>query len=104
MLDIGISSERFWSMTYTEVVDEINAFGRRREADIYEQKQLRAMMDYQLAQLIGVMFNDTKKYPKSLRAAYPDLFPESSSGWQDHKEKFRMYADEFNRQREAIGL
>ena len=100
---IGITSERFWSMTYPEVVDEINAFGRRRSASIREQKQLRAMMDYQLAQLIGVMFNDPKKYPKSLRAAYPDLFPELSPGWQANKEKFRAYADEFNRQREAKG-
>lgn len=90
-------------MTYPEVVDEINAFGRRREADIRDQKQLRAMMDYQLAQLIGVMFNDPKKYPKSLRAAYPDLFPESSSGWQVHKAQFQRYADEFNRQRGAKG-
>lgn len=89
-------------MTYPEVVDEINAYYRHRESQIQEQKQLRAMMDYQLAQLIGAIYHDPKKFPKTLRAAYPDLFPESS-GWQEHKAQFQQYADEFNRQREAKG-
>ena len=90
-------------MTYPEVVDEINAYYRRRESRIQEQKQLRAMMDYQLAQLIGAIYHDPKKFPKTLRAAYPDLFPKPPSGWQEHKAQFRQYAEEFNRQREAKG-
>jgi hypothetical protein len=88
-------------MTYPEVVDEINAFYRRRKAETRDREQLRAKMDYQLAQLIGVMFHEPKKYPKSLSAAYPDLFGDSSGGWQESKAQWQKYAAEFNRQREV---
>lgn len=100
-MEIGIPSERFWSMTYPEVVDEINAYGRRREADLREREQIRAKMDYQLAQLIGVMFHEPKKYPNSLKAAYPDLFGGASGGWRESKAQWQKYAEEFNRQRGA---
>lgn len=100
-LDIGITTDRLWSMTYSEVVDEINAYGRRREADFHAKEQLRAKMDYQFAQLIGVMVHEPKKYPKTLQAAYPDLFAGGSGRWKSSKEQFKRYAEEFNRQREA---
>jgi hypothetical protein len=85
-------------MTYTEIVDEINAFGRRRQAEYKERAQFRALMDYQLAQLIGVAFNDPKKYPKSLKQAYPELF-DAPDDWRAQKASFKQFAEEFNRQR-----
>lgn len=90
-------------MTYPEIVDEINAFGRRREADFRDRERLRAKMDYQLAGLIGVAFNDPKKFPKTLKEAYPDLFGDTSCGWKQSKAQWQKFAEEFNRQREAKG-
>jgi hypothetical protein len=86
-------------MTYPEVVDEINAFYRRKKNEFREQEQLIAKMDYQLAQLIGAAF--TSSFPKTLKAAYPDLFKETSEGWRESKSQWQKYAEEFNRQREA---
>jgi hypothetical protein len=101
-LEIGVPSERFWSMTYSEVVGELNAFYRRRNADVREQKRLRAMMDYKLAQLIGAAFTKDR-FPKTLQDAYPDMFPASSSGWRENKAQWQKYAAEFNRQRKVRG-
>jgi hypothetical protein len=64
-------------MTYIEVIEEIEAYNKRHENEYKEQMRLRASMDYQLAQLIGIAFNDPKKYPKTLQKAYPELFKET---------------------------
>lgn len=88
-------------MTYPEVIDEINAYRQRCKAKLRDYECLRAEMDYQLAQLIGVMFHEPKKYPKSLQSAYPGLFKGTSGGWRESKAQWQKYAAEFNRQREA---
>ena len=85
-------------MTYPEVVDEINAYARRRKSEFREQEQVRAIMDYQLAELIAIAVSDPKKYPKSLKQAYPELF-DTPADWRTHKATFKQYAEEFNRQR-----
>jgi hypothetical protein len=88
-------------MTYVEVIEEINAFNKRHEENYQEQMRLRANMDYQLAQLIGIAFNDPKKYPTTLQKAYPDLFNKQSKKmtWQENKEQLKMYAAVHNQQR-----
>jgi hypothetical protein len=97
-LTIGITTERFDNMTFVEVRDEIDAYNRRRKIAVKEQQQIQAAGDYQLAQLIGIMFNDPKKYPKNIKKAYPDLF-DSVGGWRENKENWKKYAEEFNRLR-----
>jgi hypothetical protein len=90
-------------MTYSEVIEEIEAYNRQHKAKYTETMQMQAALDYQLAQLIGLAFNDPKKYPKTLQKAYPELFKNSagSMSWQASKDQFKKYAEEFNRQREG---
>ena len=98
-MTIGITSDQFWSMTFVEIRDEIDAYNRRRKMTVKEQQQLQAVTDYQLAQLVGVMFNDPKKYPKDLKKAYPGLFSGAPGSWRESKDQFQKFAEEFNRQR-----
>jgi len=95
-LTAGITVERFWRMTYAEVVEEIEAVNRRREIDYQDQRRLRAEMDYQLAQLIGTAFGSPKKYPKTLQKAYPGIFKPRPT-WQEHKAGFARFARAHNR-------
>lgn len=86
-------------MTFAEVRDEVDAFNRRRKMKIKDQQQIQALADYQLAQLIGVAFNDPRKFPKNIKKVYPHLF--GSEDWRENKEQFRRYAEEFNARRQA---
>ena len=85
-------------MTYMEVVEEIEAFNRRHENEYKEKSRFRASFDYQLAQLIGIAFNEPKKYPKTLQRAYPELYQKRQITWQEHKENFARFAEQHNRQ------
>ena len=88
-------------MTYIEVIEEIEAYTKRHGNEYKEQTRLRAAMDYQLAQLVGIAFNDPQKYPKTLQKAYPELFKENGKKamtWQEQKENFKRYAEQHNRQ------
>jgi hypothetical protein len=100
-LKIGISVDRFWNMTYLEAAEEINAYYKRRDNGEKRQEQIRALMDYQLAQLIGTIVHDPKHYPDSLDAAYPELFKEKRKpeNWKAQKADFALWAAEFNRRR-----
>lgn len=88
-------------MTYAEVIDEIDAYNRRRKSDYEDQRVLRAEMDYRLGGLIRIAFNDPKKYPATVKAAYPDIFKDDPAkfDWQDNKRSWAAYAAEFNRQK-----
>ncbi|HCC01677.1 MAG TPA: hypothetical protein DHW78_00620 [Ruminococcaceae bacterium] len=88
-------------MTCAEVSEEINAYNRRKKQDRQEQAQFRAQMDYRLASMISIGYNNPKKFPKNLNDAYPDLFP--NEGWKQSKSNFARYAEEFNYQREVKG-
>lgn len=101
---IGITTDRFWTMTYVEVSDEIEAFNHRLEAEIQLQMRSQAQLDYQLAQLIGAAISDPKKYPRTLQKAYPNLFKSSAQSWQASKEQFQKFADEHNRQRKEADM
>lgn len=86
-------------MTCVEVSEEIDAYNRRKKLDYQEQAQFRAQMDYRLASMISVGYNDPKKFPKTLNDVYPDLFPDA--GWKASKAGFARYAEQFNHQREV---
>lgn len=86
-------------MTCVEVAEEIDAYKRRKKLDYQEQAQFRAQMDYRLASMISVGYNDPKKFPKKLSDVYPDLFPDED--WRASKAGFARFAEEFNHRREG---
>lgn len=58
-------------------------------------------MDYRLANLIGLAFNDPKRFPRTVFAAYPFVTRLPRRGtWQDSKAEFAVIAAAHNR---AIG-
>ncbi|SHI24999.1 hypothetical protein SAMN02745823_03889 [Sporobacter termitidis DSM 10068] len=88
-------------MTYIEVIDEIDAYNRRRESETKDYMHTRAALDYHLGRLIGIAFNDPKKYPDSFEKAYPHLFKKERKvfDYQEHKAQFAAYAKVHNQQR-----
>jgi hypothetical protein len=88
-------------MTYSEVLDELEAYSRRREADVKDQMWIQAQMDYSLAKLINIAVWDPKHLPDTVQKAYPGLFPkeEEKLTWQESKEQFKAYAEAHNRQK-----
>lgn len=59
-VEAGIPAEKYWSMTYEEIVVQSEANAVIRKQKLEEQ----AMMDYKAAQLNAYGFNDPKKMPK----------------------------------------
>lgn len=86
-------------MTFAEIRDEIDAYNWRKETTIKEREQTQAVTDYQLAQLIGYMVHDPKKYPRTIDKAYPGLFERKKQDWRESKANFARFAEEHNRQR-----
>ncbi len=95
----------FWTMTYGEVVDTLNASSKRYQNRLRE----KALMDYKLADLIAanvaLMFKKDAQIP-TLFDAYPALF-EKEKQLQDEKreeaemeiwkERMKGFAQEHNR-------
>lgn len=88
-------------MTYAEILEEIDAYNRRRKSEYEDQRTVRAEMDYRFAQLINLAVLDGKNFPKTLNEAYPDIFKDTSVriDWRENKQGWAAYAAEFNRQR-----
>jgi len=59
-VEAGIPAEKYWSMSYEEIVVQAEANIAIRKTELEEQ----AMMDYKAAQLSAYAFNDPKKMPK----------------------------------------
>lgn len=59
-VEAGIPAEKYWSMTYEEIVLQAEANVAIRKQQLKE----KAMMDYKAAQLNAYGFNDPKKMPK----------------------------------------
>jgi hypothetical protein len=57
---VGIPADKYWSMTYGEIMEEIDAISFRRESELKE----KAMLDYTSAQLITKGFHQPDKMPK----------------------------------------
>lgn len=64
----GISSTDFWTMTFDEIMVQIEANKKRHENEIREQ----AMFDYSQQRMAIFAFNDPKNFPK-FEEAYPFL-------------------------------
>ncbi len=60
-LQWGIQSDKYWMLTFGEMMMQVNANKIRRE----EELKQKAMFDYNLAQLVTYAFNKPEKMPKA---------------------------------------
>ena len=67
-VEAGISSTDFWSMTFDEIMVQVEANKKRHENRLREQ----AMLDYYQQRMAIFAFNDPKSFPK-FEEAYPFL-------------------------------
>lgn len=67
-VEAGISSTDFWSMTFEEIMVQVEANKKRHENEIRE----KAMFDYSQQRMAIFAFNDPKNFPK-FEEAYPFL-------------------------------
>ncbi|MGM7414781.1 hypothetical protein [Lactococcus lactis] len=65
-VEAGISSTDFWSMTFDEIMVQVEANKKRHENELKE----KAMFDYSQQRLAIYAFNDPKNFPK-----YEDAYP-----------------------------
>lgn len=59
-VEAGIDADRFWSMTYEEIIVQAEANQKIRKRELEEQ----AYLDYKATNLNAYAFNDPKKMPK----------------------------------------
>lgn len=67
-VEAGISSTEYWSMTFDEIMVQVEANKKRHENKLREQ----AMFDYSQQRMAIFAFNDPKNFPK-FEEAYPFL-------------------------------
>ena len=90
----GIQIERFWSMSYDEIMLTIGA-KIEEEKDALKAQILR---NSELAGLIGLAINDPRKLPRDIRRVYPELFREEKGAedWKKNKAEMAAYAAAHN--------
>lgn len=75
-------------------METIEAYTERQN----QEQEIRASMDYRLANLIGLAMNDPKKFPKTVKSAYPFMRKNKRIGtWQESKAEFAARAAAHNR-------
>ena len=107
LLPIAIQSDidlfKFWDMTYGEIITTIKAKKEKRKIELQEA----AMMDYRLADLIGVscsrLLSSDVRFPE-LNQAYSFLFDQvaqepKQQSWEDQKRILMQYAQAHNEKR-----
>lgn len=67
-VEAGIPSTEYWSMTFDEIMVQVEANKKRHENKLREQ----AMFDYSQQRMAIFAFNDPKNFPK-FEEAYPFL-------------------------------
>lgn len=105
-VEAGIDADKYWSMTYEEIIVQAEANARIKERELKEQ----AMLDYKAAQLQAYAFNDPKKMPKfddhySFSQETDDQAQDSSKqnqqqDWRLMKERMMSYTEAIKRTRE----
>lgn len=102
-LQSGLSVFDFWSMTYGELSDTIDAYNNNEKNRVKEA----ASLNYHLANLIGVsvgrLMDKKAEYP-TLQGAYPGLFDDLKvepvqQDWEVAKARLMKYTDAHNRKR-----
>ncbi|MGM0239486.1 hypothetical protein [Enterococcus sp. AZ103] len=69
-VEAGIDADKYWSMTYEEIVVQAEANVAKRKQELEQQ----AMLDYKAAQLNAYALNEPKKMPK-----FEDHYPFANS-------------------------
>lgn len=94
-MECGVDPVRFWDMTYGEIITQIKAYRQKEKV----QMQLQAMFIYKLGSLVGIAFNDPKKYPSNVKQAFKEMgiFDEDinitkQQDWRIMKERMNRYA------------
>lgn len=59
-VEAGIDADRFWSMSYSEIIVQAEANKKIRQRELEDQ----AFLDYKATQLNAYAVNDPKKMPK----------------------------------------
>jgi len=67
-IELGIPADKYWSMTFDEIMLQCSANKKAKEREIKE----KAMFDYNLMQGMMFAFNDPKNMPKAEKM-YPML-------------------------------
>ena len=105
-LQSGLSVFDFWSMTYGELSDTIDAYNNNETNRVKES----ASLNYNLANLIGFsvarLMDKKAKYP-TLQDAYPGLFDDLKvedkqpvqQDWENAKPRMMKYTEAHNKKR-----
>lgn len=92
-MENGVDAVSYWDMTYAEIMAAIEGNQRKTKLEM----QIQASMIHQLGSLVGIAFNDPKKYPSSAKEVFPSLFEEEieeepkQQDWQVMKERIERY-------------
>lgn len=91
-------ASEFWDLTYGDIMETIEAYQKAKQAEATMMRDMRAMMDYRLANLIAIGFHEPKKFPQTLSEAYPFLSVSAKQGtWQESKAEMAAIAGAHNR-------
>jgi hypothetical protein len=95
----GIPANKYWTFTFGEIIDTIQAVNNKRQEEAKEQ----IAKDYNMATMISSFVSyrlNGKQIPK-LNELYPGLFQEQQQedNWQIQKEMMIDYAIRVNKQR-----
>ena len=103
-LQVGINVIAYWSMTYGEITDTIDAYKENERLRIRE----KAGFEYQLANLIGLsvarIMSEDAKFP-SLKEAFPTIFVDLEDeepivqDWKIAKARLMQYAESNNKKK-----
>lgn len=103
-VEAGIDADKYWSMTYEEIVIQAEANVAKRKQELEQQ----AMLDYKAAQLNAYALNEPKKMPK-FEDHYPFAKPEveneednqqKQQDWRVMKERMMDYTQAIKKTQE----
>lgn len=73
-VEAGIDADKYWSMTYEEIIIQAEANVAQKKQELEQQ----AMLDYKAAQLNAYALNEPKKMPK-----FEEHYPFTQSSTQE---------------------
>lgn len=86
-IEWGIPSDKYWSLTFLEIMNQVQANKKRHELESKE----RAIYDYKQAQILAYAFNSPEKMP-SPEKMYPIL--EDKNKQEQTVSQDRIYTQE----------
>lgn len=96
-IEAGIPAEKYWSMTYEEIISQAEANIAYRQKELEEQ----ARLDYKAAQLNAWALNEPKKMPK-FEEHYPFFKKEPSQQEDSHQQDWKIMKARMQERAELI--